>query len=134
MKHAILAFSLAVFAAGGASAWQGMPGMGGSDMKGMDHGHMSGPMLQSSDPAEGARLARAPRTLTLNFMHPVLLQTVSIVGPGNAPVAATFRRATAPRTSYGVALPALAKGAYAASWTASGMGHAMQGVVHFTVQ
>ena len=88
----------------------------------------------SSSPANGAALAEAPRALTLNFMHPVMLQTVAVTGPNDAPVRATFRRANAPTLSWSVALPQLAPGAYSARWTASGGGHQMEGVVAFTVQ
>ena len=137
-------FAIAAFAAvtGAAAAQQPSMPMGNMSgqmggMPGMTQGQMdmSGSMLTASDPAEGATLAHAPRTITLTFMHPVLLQTVSVVGPNSAAVAATFRRPTAPTASYGIALPAsLPSGAYAASWSASGMGHSMQGVLHFTVQ
>lgn len=91
-------------------------------------------MLAASTPSDGAVLAAAPRTLALTFAHPVMLQTVAITGPNGAPVGATFRRPNAPTASYSVALPALAAGAYEARWTASGMGHSMDGVIRFTVQ
>lgn len=94
-----------------------------------------GSMLAASTPADGAVLDAAPRALALTFAHPVLLQTVSIVGPGDAPVRASFRRAAAPTMNYQIALPAdLAVGEYVASWNASGGGHAMQGTLRFTVR
>lgn len=102
------------------------------------HGHQSGVttmnMLAASVPADGATLTTAPRTLSLTFAHPVVLQTVAITGPGGMPVRATFRRPSAAASAYSVALPALASGAYTARWTASGMGHSMQGDLSFTVQ
>ncbi|HWA23724.1 MAG TPA: copper resistance CopC family protein [Caulobacterales bacterium] len=140
MKRLLLALAAFAATAGAAAAQpQPMGGMSGQmgDMPGMDHGHMnmSGSMLSASDPAEGAALAHAPRTISLTFAHPVLLQTVSVVGPNNSGIAATFRRPTAPTATYGIALPAsLASGAYTVNWTASGMGHTMQGALHFTVQ
>jgi methionine-rich copper-binding protein CopC len=91
-------------------------------------------MLTSSTPANGAVLKQAPRTLTLVFSHPVTLQTVAITGPGDARVAATFRRPNAPKTSYAIALPQLTAGAYSAKWSASGGGHKMEGAVGFSVQ
>ncbi|MBY0565497.1 MAG: copper resistance protein CopC [Hyphomonadaceae bacterium] len=91
-------------------------------------------MLASSSPANGAVLAEAPRTLALTFAHPVVLQTVAITGPDDAPVRATFRRPGSPTATYAVALPQLAAGRYRARWTASGHGHAMAGEVSFTIE
>lgn len=94
----------------------------------------SAEMLAASTPSDGAVLAQSPRTLSLTFAHPVVLQTVVITGPGDAPVPASFRRPSAAVAAYSVALPQLAAGAYEARWTASGQGHAMSGVIRFTVQ
>lgn len=94
----------------------------------------AGEMLASSTPANGAVLAEAPRTLALTFTHPVMLQTVAVTGPNEAPVRATFRRPTAAAATYAVALPELAPGQYRARWTASGHGHQMAGEVTFTVE
>jgi methionine-rich copper-binding protein CopC len=132
MERLTLAIGISIALTSAAFAQSSMP-----NMPGMDHGQMGAgtQMLSASDPADGATLARAPRTLSLTFMHPVMLQTVSVVGPNNAAVAATFRRPSAPTAAYGIALPpSLSSGAYTVTWNASGMGHAMQGVLHFTVQ
>lgn len=137
MRILPLTLGFAAALAGAAYAQSSMPGMEGmGGMQGMDHGQMgmNASMLTASDPADGATLAHAPGTLSLTFMHPVMLQTVAITGPGDAPVAATFRRPTSPTVQYGIALPALRSGAYSVTWTASGMGHSMQGTLHFTVQ
>lgn len=91
-------------------------------------------MLASSNPANGAVLAQAPRTLSLTFAHPVMLQTVAISGPNEAPVRATFRRPTSPTASYAVALPELSPGRYTARWSASGHGHEMAGELSFTIE
>jgi methionine-rich copper-binding protein CopC len=91
-------------------------------------------MLVSTAPADGAELNEAPRTLALNFAHPVMLHTVSITGPDGAPVRATFRRQSAPVASWAIALPALVSGAYRARWSASGDGHQMQGELGFVVR
>lgn len=93
-----------------------------------------GDMLTASIPANNAVLTQSPRALSLTFMHPVMLQTVSVSGPGDAPVQATFRRPQAPTLSYSIALPTLSVGAYHVRWTASGGGHEMSGELHFTVQ
>jgi methionine-rich copper-binding protein CopC len=98
------------------------------------HGEAQAQMLASSTPRDGAVLARAPQTLSLTFVHPVALQTVVVTGPGSARVPATFRRASSPTATYSVAFPALAAGAYEARWTASGGGHAMNGVIRFIIQ
>jgi methionine-rich copper-binding protein CopC len=91
-------------------------------------------MLAASTPSDGAVLDEAPRTIGLTFTHPVVLQTVAITGPDGAPVRATFRRPNAATSSYSIALPDLASGAYETRWTASGMGHDMAGLLRFTVQ
>jgi methionine-rich copper-binding protein CopC len=103
----------------------------GHESQGAQH---SGDMLAASAPADGAVLNEAPRTLTLTFAHPVMLQRVAITGPNGAPVQGTFRRAASPTASYAIALPELADGAYEARWSATGQGHAMDGVVRFSVQ
>lgn len=138
MKRTLLALALLAATSGAAIAQQSMPmgqgAMGG--MPGMNHGQMpmNGQMLTASDPADGASLAQAPRTLTLTFMHPVLLQTVSVTGPGNTPIAATFPPPANAATNYSIDLPALASGDYAVAWSASGVGHEMRGTLSFTVQ
>lgn len=105
-------------------------------MPGMDHGQdgMAVSMLSSSDPADGASLDAAPRTLSLTFKHPVLLKTVLVAGPGEAKVAATFRRPTSATSAYSIALSDLTSGEYTVNWTATGMGHSMQGSLRFSVQ
>lgn len=91
-------------------------------------------MLASSNPTDGAVLAEAPRALSLIFAHPVMLQTVVITGPNDAPVRGTFRRPASPTSTYAVALPELAAGQYRARWTASGHGHQMAGELSFTIE
>lgn len=133
MKYAILAAALASMSAG--AAWadhnhaHGQADHGAHDT----HNAAADSMLAASTPSDGAILAEAPRTLSLTFAHPVMLQTVAITGP-DGPVRATFRRPSAATGSYAIALPALDAGAYEARWTATGQGHSMNGVVRFTVQ
>jgi methionine-rich copper-binding protein CopC len=121
----------------------GAPTMVGMEHGAMDHSTMNhsgmqgemGSMLASSSPEDGAVLDEAPRALNLTFQHAVILQTVSIIGPGDIPVRGNFRRPSAQVAVYNIALPAgLAAGDYVANWTASGMGHDMAGVVRFTVR
>lgn len=104
----------------------------------VDHSQMghdaNASMLAASSPSDGAVLDAAPRTLALAFMHPVVLQTVAITGPDGAPVRATFRRPASAAAAYTIALPALSAGTYTALWSATGMGHDMQGQLSFTVR
>ncbi len=106
----------------------------GHDMGAMAQMGAMGDMLAASSPANNATLKSAPKTLSLTFMHPVMLQTVAITGPKDQPVRATFRRPQAPTAAYAIALPPLAAGAYHVTWSASGGGHDMKGELHFTVQ
>jgi methionine-rich copper-binding protein CopC len=129
MKRILFA---AVMAMAPMAAWADHNHAQGQDQH-ADH-DASAQMLAASTPSDGAVLAEAPRTLALAFAHPVTLQTVAITGPNGAPVSATFRRPNAATASYSIALPALASGAYEARWAASGGGHAMNGVIRFTVQ
>jgi len=132
MKRLLFAAALALAPAGAAWADHNH-GHGQQDHGGHgDHAAQDG-MLAASTPADGAIVATAPRALALTFAHPVVLQTVAVTGP-NGPVQASFRRPNAATLSYSIALPALAAGVYEARWTASGQGHAMSGVVRFTVQ
>jgi copper transport protein len=128
MKHMLIA---AIIGLAPVAAWADH-----NHSHGQDHHpgrSASAEMLAASTPSDGAVLAEAPRTLALTFAHPVVLQTVAITGPDGAPVQATFRRPNAAVATYSVALPPLSAGAYEARWTASGQGHAMNGVVRFTV-
>jgi len=132
MKLTALVIALAIAAAPAAFAQSN--GHGGHGAHGQGAQTPAGEMLASSTPADGAVLAEAPRTLALNFAHPVMLQTVSITGPDGAPVRASFRRPASPLAGYAIALAPLPDGAYRAQWTASGQGHQMQGVIGFTVR
>jgi copper resistance protein C len=93
-----------------------------------------GAMLTSSSPSEGATLAQTPRAIGLSFVQPVLLQTLTVRGADGRPVRVAFTRPHAATASYSVPLPSLTRGAYTAHWIATGMGHNMQGNLHFTVQ
>ncbi len=119
----LLASAAPVLAQGGSHGGHGaQTASGGADM------------LASSTPQDGAVLSVAPRTLSLAFAHPVILQTVAITGPQGAPVRATFRRPQTATTSYAVALPALIAGSYQVQWNATGGGHQMSGMLRFTVR
>lgn len=129
MKHIVIALAMATAPM---AAWADH-NHGQAQDQHADHSATT-QMLAASTPSDGAVVADAPRTLALTFAHPVMLQTVAITGPNGSPVTATFRRPNAPTSSYAVALPTLASGAYEARWTASGAGHSMNGVIRFTVQ
>ncbi|MGD9815208.1 MAG: copper resistance CopC family protein [Hyphomonadaceae bacterium] len=129
MRRLLFAAALALAPAG--AAWADHNHGHGQDHGGHDAAQDG--MLAASTPADGAIVATAPRALALTFAHPVVLQTVAVTGP-NGPVQASFRRPNAATLSYSIALPALGAGVYEARWTASGQGHAMSGVVRFTVQ
>ncbi len=131
MKQVLTAIAVAgaLFAA---QAYAQRGGHGGHDST--EHAHTAA-MLASSMPADGAVLAQSPRTLTLVFAHPVMLQTVALNDEAGAAVqGATFRRAATASTTYSVALPTMESGAYQVRWTATGSGHDMQGQLGFTVE
>jgi methionine-rich copper-binding protein CopC len=98
------------------------------------HGAAHGAMLKASSPANGATVSGSPRALSLTFAHPMTLNVVALTGPDGKtralPVAAAGARAQA-----SVALPPLSAGAWRAAWKATGAdGHAMTGLVRFTVR
>lgn len=130
MKRTLFVFAFGVAVLASAPAFAQHDGHEGHGVATMDETQM----LASSTPADGAVLNEAPRTIALRFAHPVMLQTVSVTGPEGAPVRATFRRPNAATSSYSIALPDLASGAYEARWTASGMGHDMAGQLQFIVE
>lgn len=87
-----------------------------------------------SVPADDAVLAQAPRTLALTFEHPVVLTRIQLHGPGHASIPVAFTPSTANAAAYTIPLPTLSSGAYEVHWNATGAGHAMEGLLHFTVR
>ena len=91
--------------------------------------------LVSTSPADGARLADAPVTLTLSFAEPVKLASVAISGAGHSVPIAVDRTAKATAT-VAVPLPALVPGRYDVRWSAVSPsdGHVTKGSLVFTIQ
>lgn len=84
-------------------------------------------------PADGWMGSTAPTAFSATFPHPMQLTTLSLKSGSAADVSVAVPQA-APATSVNVPLPALAKGDYVLTWSASGAdGHVMNGVVRFMV-
>lgn len=90
--------------------------------------------LLSSSISDGATIAAPPAQITLTFNEPTRVASLQLLNSTGAAVPLRFqptRRASATLTQ---ALPTLAPGAYRLTWNAMGPdGHAMQGVLRFTV-
>lgn len=86
-----------------------------------------------SIPADDAVLATTPPNLSLTFEHTVVLTAVEVHGPGHTNVPISFTAGSA-ATTFSIPLPPLPSGAYEVHWSANGDGHAMEGVLHFTVR
>lgn len=91
-------------------------------------------MVTASTPTDGSTVTGSPKALTLSFAHPMTLQTVALTGPDGKTAAVPITRGAAAAQA-SVALPTLQPGAWRAAWKAAGAdGHAMTGVVRFTVR
>ena len=91
-------------------------------------------MLKASSPANGATVAGSPKALTLTFAHPMTLKTVALTGPDGRTTALPVA-ASGAKSQSTVALPKLAPGPWRAAYKAVGAdGHAMTGLVRFTVR
>lgn len=117
MKHLILAAALALCAA---------PALAQET-----HGD---PSEVVSVPADDAVLASAPSALSLTFEHAVVLTEVQVHGPGHTAIPVAFTASGAAATTHSIPLPALSSGAYEVHWSGTGDGHAMEGMLHFTIQ
>jgi methionine-rich copper-binding protein CopC len=97
------------------------------------HGAHAG-MKTTVTPADGSTVEGSPPALVLNFSHPMALQAVALTGPDGRTTALPVAPA-APAAEAKVAFPTLQPGAWRAAWKAVGAdGHAMTGVVRFTVE
>lgn len=93
-----------------------------------------GVMLKASSPANGAIVSGSPKALMLTFAHPMTLKTVALTGPDGKTTAVPLAAAGA-RAQSNVPLPKLTPGAWRAAYKAVGSdGHAMTGLVRFTVR
>lgn len=137
MTRFALALAAAALVAAPALADHGpkeKPHAHGAQKSGQDAhaGHKA--MVTASTPADGSTVTGSPKALTLTFAHPMTLQTVALTGPdGKTAALPVARGAAAAQAS--VSLPTLQPGAWRAAWKAAGSdGHAMTGVVRFTVK
>jgi methionine-rich copper-binding protein CopC len=90
--------------------------------------------LRGSDPAEGARLARAPATLELRFNEPVQVTSVTLSDGAGGTVRVPLPADTTPRAVHRLTAPALADGAWRLEWRAiSADGHPVRGTVRFAI-
>lgn len=137
LKYALIACSLIAapaFAADNMAKNNMSMDMKGMDMKGMDMSGHNMSMDIMTNPKDGAVLPKAPRAITVQFMHEMMLQTVKITGPNNKPVNASFKRPAKAMMIYNIALPPLTKGTYNVSISANGMGHTMNKAFSFSVK
>ena len=131
MKTLLLAAAAAALAATPALADHG-PKKDGHAAHGAKAGHTV--MLKASSPANGATVSGSPKALTLTFAHPMTLKTVALTGPDGKTVAVPVAAAGA-KAQTSVPLPKLTPGAWRAAYKAIGSdGHAMTGLVRFTVR
>lgn len=105
-------------------------GIAGICMSGLALAHA---MLESSSPANHARLRAAPKTFELTFGHPVKLTRLKLIG-GGLDMPFELDPATAAAKSISVALPALSPASYQVQWSALATdGHAMTGRLEFSI-
>ena len=91
-------------------------------------------MLTSSSPANCATVRGAHKALTLNFTHPMTLQSVALTGPDGKTIAVPVK-AKGPAAQASVPLPKLGPGSWRVAYKAAGAdGHAMTGLVRFAVR
>ena len=90
-------------------------------------------LLESSTPANGARLAASPDNLVLNFSVPVRLHEVTVHGSDGQTVPMMITAAGLVR-SYSIPLPELEPGSYRVQWRATDeAGGAREGMFNFVI-
>ena len=90
--------------------------------------------LTAASPADGAVVNESPETLTLTFNEDVQLLKLTLTGTDEKPVATGFKPSSANQTTFSVALPELAKGAYTVNWTIMGDdGHKVEETYTFSL-
>ena len=88
--------------------------------------------LRDSSPADGARLAAAPTTLTLSFSEPAQLTALSLQQDQGS--SWKLSPPAEPQLRVSVALPPLAPGSYHLRWRAlSRDGHVVPGEIRFSI-
>lgn len=105
--------------------------LGGAILSGPCMAHAK---LQSSTPAADAKLAAAPKTLTLNFSEAAQLAVLKLSSNGTDVPITVDKTAKASQT-FTLALPALAPGKYTVQWSAVAAddGHVTKGSFVFSV-
>lgn len=98
------------------------------------HAAIAHAKLQSTAPADGARLDAAPKMLTLNFNEAVQLAVLKLSVDGRD-IPLKLDRGAAASAQVAVPLPALAAGAYRVQWSAltADDGHVVKGSFTFAV-
>jgi len=90
--------------------------------------------LSGSDPAEGARLARAPERLELRFNERVQVTAVTLRDAAGRATRVSLPPDTTPRAVERVAAPPLAPGPWRLEWRAiSADGHPVSGTIRFSI-
>lgn len=91
--------------------------------------------VSTSDPGDGAVLADASESVSLEFAGPIRLTTVEIVFEGNEPVKLDLGSQTSFATRFVLPLVGNGEGTYRISWRGlSTDGHVMQGEFSFQVE
>jgi methionine-rich copper-binding protein CopC len=90
--------------------------------------------LQSSTPANDAKLTEPPKSLLLNFSEAAQLAVLKLVADGKV-IAIPVDKTAKPSQTYTLALPALAAGSYTVQWTAVAAddGHVTKGTFRFLI-
>ena len=90
--------------------------------------------LRSSNPAAGAELQVAPKTLTLTFGESVRLAVLTLTADGKD-IPLTLDRSAPAAAQVSVALPALGAGTYRVQWSALSVddGHVSKGTFVFEI-
>jgi hypothetical protein len=90
--------------------------------------------LQSSTPANNAKLTQAPKTLTLNFSEAAQLAVLKLVRDGQEIPVPLDKGAKAGQT-FTLTLPALSPGNYTVQWSAMAAddGHVTKGSFTFSI-
>jgi copper resistance protein C len=90
--------------------------------------------LQSSSPANNARLTESPKTLTLQFSEAAQLAVLKLVRDGQE-VAVPLDKSAKPGQTFTLTLPALSPGNYVVQWSAVAAddGHVTRGSFVFSI-
>jgi len=84
--------------------------------------------------ADNAKLAEAPKSFTVTSGDKVGLAKVRLTGADGKEIALGYKPTRSLASSFEVPLPLLGAGSYMIDWTTmSKDGHAMIGMVHFTI-